>query len=163
MRTASRQEIQECRKRSAAYGPKNGQRNARALRFAGPGLLLVRIGCGDGRSAAAEAHPSAVPPAALIPGWKIIFALSPHWVPRRYGPARLSASPRGRRRGSIPDLAASDAAGDRTCGFFACGRTYFLFSRSIYPAVMMPAGRATTAMPRTEESMVITRPAVEVG
>jgi hypothetical protein len=34
---------------------------------------------------------------------------------------------------------------------------------SIYPAVIMPAGRATTAIPKTDDNIVIICPAVDTG
>lgn len=36
-------------------------------------------------------------------------------------------------------------------------------SSFIYPAVMMPAGSATIAIPNKEETMVITLPSVDTG
>lgn len=38
-----------------------------------------------------------------------------------------------------------------------------LLSTSIYPAVIIPAGSATTAIPKIEEIIVIMRPAVVTG
>ena len=52
-----------------------------------------------------------------------------------------------------------------SCGFYVAGTGTFcyLLNSSISPAVMIPAGMATTAIPKSEEIIATTRPMVVTG
>ena len=87
----------------------------------------------------------------------------------RLFPGGTAPDDRRERRDTLP-LPGAAAKAPHLAGGIKTGRAarlalccYFRLSLSMYPAVMIPAGKATTAIPKIEESMVIILPAVEIG